>query len=71
VRYTQAKALPIAGNISFTGAGTPNAKWSILNIDDVLLTLLEYHRSGNWISAFEAAIPPRKRKKKGGSTVSI
>ncbi|KAK9816432.1 hypothetical protein WJX72_000139 [[Myrmecia] bisecta] len=57
------KRLPIAEYPDlFHEPGGSHSKRHILNINDVLLALLEFRRTGDWRVALDAAIPHRKKQ---------
>jgi hypothetical protein len=60
----QARRLPLAEHLTFTGTGSRNAKWKVLNIDSVVHALLEFKSTADWKHAFDAAVPKRKMRLK-------
>jgi hypothetical protein len=63
VSVLQARRLPLSQYMSFVAnaSGNRNAKWSVLNVDDVLKVLLLYRSSGDWSDAINESVPLRKR----------
>jgi tRNA (guanine9-N1)-methyltransferase len=49
-----------ASELGLGGAGDSNRP--VLNVSDVVVALVEYQRTGDWVQALKAAIPHRKRQ---------
>jgi len=58
----RAVRLPVEEHAAELGLVKGVCKCPILNISDVMVALLEYHTSGDWVGALDKAIPQRKRR---------
>ena len=55
-----ARRLPIQEHGEQLGLG--GGTRLVLNINDVVLSLLRFHATGDWVGALDAAIPARRRR---------
>ena len=55
-----ARRLPIQEHGEQLGLG--GGTRLVLNINDVVLALLRFHATGDWVGALDAAIPARRRR---------
>ncbi|GIM05741.1 hypothetical protein Vretimale_10224, partial [Volvox reticuliferus] len=61
-RQVKCRRLPIAEHAEQLGLGKGTRKCPVLNIDDVVKTLIIYQDTRDWVRALDAAIPIRKRR---------
>ncbi|KAL6764345.1 hypothetical protein V8C86DRAFT_2474297 [Haematococcus lacustris] len=55
--------LPVLEYAAELGLGKGTTKRPVLNVNDVVVALLEYHRTGgDWVAALDKALPARKKK---------
>jgi hypothetical protein len=65
----QTVRLPVAEYAEQLGLGFVGASTRpVLNVSDVVVALVEFNRTGDWVHALQQALPARKRR---GSAVTI